>query len=64
MPFYQMPEQWSPLESGLKYTRQEFVERIASNVEAMKLEPGSLEEKIMNTIQFFELDKLFNNAPN
>ena len=64
MPFYQIPEKWDTPESGLKYTKKEFDERIAKNVLAMNLEPGSLEDRVMNGIEFLKLDLLFNGTPN
>lgn len=64
MPFYRMPEDWNAPEKGVAYTKEEFDRRIASNVQAMNLAPGSLEETVIGNITFIELDKLFNNAPN
>lgn len=64
MPFYQMPVDWSAPEKGFVYTTKEFNERIASHIEAMNLVLGTMEYEIINQIEFMELDKLFNNAPN
>lgn len=59
-----MPIEWSAPESGFAYTKEEFEKRIAANIEAMNLVPGTMEHGIINTTEFMELDKLFNNAPN
>jgi len=64
VPFYYMPVDWSAPEKGLLYTNEEFNKRIAANVEALGLQPGTNEYAIINDTQFFLLDKLFNGAPN
>lgn len=64
MPFYIMPVDWSAPERGVVYMKEEFDKRIAANIEAMGLVAGTREHAIIHDIQFMELDKLFNNAPN
>lgn len=64
MPIYIKPVDWTAPEKGFAYTTQEFNERIASNIQAMNLVPGTLEFAVINEMEFMELDKLFNNAPN
>jgi hypothetical protein len=64
MPFYHMPVDWSIPEKGLLYTNEEFNKRIASNVEALSLQPGTREFAVINDTQFFLLDRLFNGTPN
>ena len=64
MPFYIMPVDWGAPEKGFAYTTKEFNERIANHIEVMSLVPGTKEHEIINQIEFMELDKLFNNAPN
>lgn len=64
MPFYIMPVDWSAPGVGTAYTQTELDQRIMSHVEAMNLVPGTLEYAILNQMEFIELDRLFNNAPN
>lgn len=64
MPFYQMPVEWSAPEKGLAYTNEEFNKRIGANIKVLDLKPGTREFDVINDIQFYLLDMLFNNAPN
>lgn len=67
MPFYEMPVEWSAPERGVAYMKEEFDKRVASNIvvlEAQGIVPGTLEHAVINDIQFMDLDKLFNSAPN
>lgn len=64
MPFYHMLVDWGTPESGVMYFQKELDERIMSHIEAMNLVKGTLEFEIMNKLEFLEIDKLFNNAPN
>jgi hypothetical protein len=64
MPFYHMPVDWSEPEKGLVYTNEEFRKRIAANIEALNLQPGTNEFAVINDTQFFLLDRLFNGTPN